>query len=81
MSTIFGIFLKDGVLVEHYDQDKDYQSPEDDIESIQIAFRSNGGVISFYNPIYRYLDPNIKVYAFDNSPQGIYTIEDLLNEI
>jgi len=54
-------------------------------EGIVVAFRSNGGGgqanIEWKNPLAPLLPRNTPVVPLDNSPQGIYTIGDLLEKI
>lgn len=83
MSTKFGIPIhgftpvtnKDGTLKFHEDEDQnEYMIP--------IAFRS--GVCTFGLGDFQYtlhhLKPDTKVYPLDNTPQGIYTVADLLKD-
>lgn len=91
MSTIFGVlkreydeytiaYGKHGELVK-----SSYASPDEkeiSWEEIQemferVAIRHNGGDISWINPIADLLSDDMKVWALDNSPQGVYTILDL----
>jgi len=39
------------------------------------------GIISWKNPIATFLPQETKVYPLDNSHQGIYTIEDIIEEL
>lgn len=67
MSTTFGIIIG-------FDED----GSEDVVE---VAFRTNGGVIYFTNPIAHLLPDHIEVEALDNDPQGIHTIGGIKREI
>ena len=53
---------------------------EGDVNTEDIAFRSSYGY-RWKNPLAPFLPPETKVYALDNSQQGIYTIQDILKEI
>jgi len=75
MSTIFGILksgndiiLEDDFLPDGY-KDEDFEI---------VAFRGNGGVMSWQNEIAKFLPSSMKVYPLDNSAQGIYTIGDII---
>jgi len=46
---------------------------------IEIAYRSNG--IRFISDLAEYLPDKTKVYALDNTAQGIYTIKDIKDKI
>ena len=82
MSTTFGIFVKDGKLVDcEINEFDEFVHPEDDLEVIEIAFRGNSGRISWDNLVAQFLPPDTKVYALDNSQQGIYTIGDIIEDI
>ncbi len=48
-------------------------------EIIEVAFRANG--IRFTNNLAYLLPDNTEVIAIDNSPQGIFTIKDIKDEI
>jgi len=85
MSTTFGIVIKNGKLLDLPTQENELELPEDitdedTIEFIEIAFRGRWGM-SWKNPLAPFLPIKTKVYALDNSPQGIYTIEDIINDI
>lgn len=45
----------------------------------EVAFRSNG--IRWKNDMAKFLPDETKVYALDNSAQGIFTIGDIKKEI
>lgn len=83
MSTTFGIILRDGKLLD-LPQSEDLIISDDiedgNIDIIEIAFRSSWGVM-WKNSLAPFLHPDTKIYALDNSPQGIYTIGDIINKI
>lgn len=82
MSTTFGIFVKDGKLVDcEINEFDEVVYPEDDLEVIEVAFRGNSGYVRWKNELAQFLPPDTKVYALDNSQQGIYTIKDVIREI
>lgn len=80
MSTLFGIFKNQprvdegGCLVGRaHNEGEDY---------VICAFRSREiQWINGFNIISKYLKDDIKVYPLDNTPQGIYTIGDIKNEM
>jgi len=86
MSTIFGIIIHKGKLLDlpqnqdFIDENKLFEDLEGDIDTEEIAFRSSKGV-RWLNSLAPFLPPETKVYALDNSQQGIYTIQDILKEI
>jgi len=49
-------------------------------ELVNIAIRHNGGRIEIYNKLVFVLNKHRKVYAVDNTPQGINNINDLIIE-
>jgi hypothetical protein len=53
---------------------------ERDGEEIPLAFRSSMGMV-WKNPLAKLLPSDTRVYALDNSPQGIYTIGDIKRQI
>ncbi len=67
MSTTFGIEIAS-------------LDDEEKLEAIEIAFRSSS-YIRWINPLGPALDPDTPVVAIDNSPQGIYTVGDIIQEI
>jgi hypothetical protein len=79
MSTIFGIPKRE-VDIELGDENGIFDYINEDF-FIDVAFRENGGKMIWLNLIDRVLPNSIKVYALDNSQQGIYTIGDIKNEI
>jgi hypothetical protein len=79
MSTIFGIPKRE-VPIELGDENGIFDYINEDF-FIDVAFRENGGKMIWLNLIARVLPNSIKVYALDNSQQGIYTIGDIKNEI
>lgn len=84
MSTTFGIIIKYGRELVNLPQDGDYldvESLEEEeyIEVVEVYFRGSFGGM-WLNPLARFLPKETKVYALDNTAQGIYTIGDLLKE-
>ena len=86
MSTTFGIIIKDGKELIDLPQPEDniVTIPEDtedtyyDVEEVYFRSNSNGGY--WVNKLAQLLPKNTKVYALDNTPQGVFTIEDLIRE-
>lgn len=85
MSTIFGVLKK-----EHSDIHVDYNKlgelklnnqpiilDEDEDLFEKVAIRHDSGSISWTNHIADLLPDDTKVWALDNTPQGVYTILDL----
>ena len=79
MSTTFGIPKRE-VDIELGDEAGifDYIS-EDFFDS--VAFRSNGGILYWTRPLAFKLSDDTRVYALNNSQQGIYTIGDIKKQI
>jgi hypothetical protein len=81
MSTIFGIVVKNGKLLDLPPQEDGLELFEDENTSIiEVAFRSSRGM-RWTNVIAQFLPSETKVYPLDNTPQGIYTIGDILKDI
>jgi hypothetical protein len=81
MSTTFGIVIKNGKLLDLPSQEDGLELSEDENTSIiEIAFRSSRGM-RWTNVIAQFLPSETKVYPLDNTPQGIYTIGDILKDI
>jgi len=81
MSTTFVIVIKNGKLLDLPPQEDGLVLPkdikdEDDIEIVNVVFLSR--TIIWKNPLAPFLPPETKVYPLDNTPQGIYTIGDIL---
>jgi hypothetical protein len=79
MSTNFGIPIRQ-VEIELGDENGifDYIS---DIFFQDVAFRDNRGKFIWLMALADELPDDTRVYALDNSQQGIYTIRDIKNEI
>lgn len=80
MSTVFAIIKQE--LLSKTSQEKDFLDIKSE-DCIEIAFRSNRGNIYWCNRFHillDYLPEDTKVFALDNSAQGIYTISDLKKE-
>lgn len=76
MSTTFGIVIRDGELLDFETNQRIEEDDNTDI--IEVWFRGNFGGSTWTNPLAKFLPPETKVYAIDNTPQGIYTIGDIL---
>jgi hypothetical protein len=75
MSTTFGILR---IEIEHnkiVDEDGDLLEyiSENIFEPVFFRSLNNSRWLTSFGP---YLDENIKVYALDNTQQGIYTVKD-----
>lgn len=88
MSTTFGILIKDNQLLDlpHQEDGLDLdeyfdETTQEEIETIEVAFRGNGTGMYWKNDLAPFLPLKTKVYPLDNSPQGIYTIGDIIDEI
>ena len=46
-----------------------------------VAKRHNGGRIELFNKLLLLINKNVKVYALDNTPQGIYTVGDIIKHV
>jgi hypothetical protein len=57
----------------------DYDTLNEIFEKVYIRFNGEGG--RWLNSIADLLSDDTKVWALDNSPQGIYTIGDIKKEI
>ena len=79
MSTTFGIPIKHrdievneyDEMVRHIDDDGYY-----DEDFVEVWFRSMGNC-RWLNPLGELLPDDTKVYALDNTQQGVYTIGDI----
>lgn len=83
MSTTFGIVIKDGKLLDLPPQEDGLFLPEDlenSVEIIVIAFRSSYGFV-WKNVLAPFLPLETKIYPLDNTPQGIYTIGDIIEDM
>lgn len=76
MSTTFGIIIRDGELLDFESNQRIEEDDNTDI--IEVWYRGNFGGSTWTNPLAKFLPPETKVYAIDNTPQGIYTIGDIL---
>ena len=54
---------------------------EAEYELIPIAERTNSGALVWEHPAFQFLRPDLKVYPWGNTPQGIYTVGDILREL
>jgi len=79
MSTKFGIPSRE-IDIELGDENGIFDYISEDF-FWPVAFRSNGGKIYLSSPLAHKLPDDTKVYALDNSHQGIYTIGDIKKEI
>lgn len=76
MSTTFGIIIRDGELLDFESNQR--VEEDDNTDIIEVWYRGNFGGSTWTNPLAKFLPPETKVYAIDNTPQGIYTIGDIL---
>ena len=79
MSTTFGIPInKRNIEIDEYDT---MVRPIDDEEFYHDSFTNvwfrSGGNCRWLNPLGELLPDGTKVYALDNSQQGVYTIGDI----
>lgn len=81
MSTIFGVLKSESKANPRYDDNDellvDVMWEDVDYEFEKVAIRFNGEGGEWINPIADLLPDNTKVWALDNTPQGIYFIKDL----
>lgn len=81
MSTTFGVLIREGKLLDLTQENVIIDIFEDcDIEVVEVAFRSSHGIV-WETPLAPFLPDDTKVYALDNSQQGIYTIRDIKNAL
>jgi len=79
MSTTFGIPIRE-VDIELGDENGIYDYISEDFFQ-DVAVRSNSGKLRWVMALADELLDDTRVYAMDNSQQGIYTIGDIKNEI
>jgi predicted transport protein len=79
MSTKFGIPSRE-IDIELGDENGIFDYISEDFFQ-DVAFRNNRGKISWIMALADELPDDTKVYALDNSQQGIYTIGDIKKEI
>lgn len=85
MSTIFGVLKQGSKANPSYDENDEllvdclWEDLEYEFEV--VAFRYNGGTMVWKNSIAYLLSDDTRVWALDNTPQGIYTIWDIKREI
>lgn len=79
MSTTFGIPIRK-VDIELGNDDGIYDYINESFFE-KVWYRGNGGGDRWLNNIAPLLPDNTKVYALDNSHQGIYTIGDIKKEM
>ena len=79
MSTLFGISIRK-VDIELGDENGIYDYISEDFFQ-DVAFRDNRGKFRWIMALADELPDDTKVYALDNSQQGIYTIGDIKKEI
>lgn len=80
MSTIFGVLKSESKANPRYDNDEllmdiMWEDVEYDFEKVAIIFNGGGG--RWINPIADLLPDDTKVWALNNTPQGVYFIKDL----
>lgn len=49
-------------------------------KKVNVALRHNGGRIEITNNLLRIIDRKRRVYAIDNTPQGVQTVGDILDK-
>jgi hypothetical protein len=79
MSTNFGI-PKQELPIELGDENGIFDYINEDFFN-NVAHRSNSGKIYWSSSLGKYLSDKTRVYALDNSQQGINTIGDIKREI
>jgi hypothetical protein len=79
MSTLFGIPIRE-VNIELGDENGIFDYISEDFFQ-DVAFRDNKGKLRWVMALADELPDDTKVYALDNSQQGIYTIGDIKKEI
>ena len=89
MSTTFGIIIKNGkllnlpieedILEEDILNESSYFQEENSVVVIEVAYRSSAGII-WRNHLAQFLPVDTRVYPLDNTPQGIYTIGDIIKD-
>jgi hypothetical protein len=79
MSTLFGIPIRE-VDIELGDEYGIFDYISEDFFQ-EVAVRTNSGKFAWVMALADQLRDDTKVYALDNSQQGIYTIRDIKNEI
>jgi hypothetical protein len=79
MSTLFGIPIRH-VEIELGDEYGIFDYISEDFFQ-EVAVRTNSGKIGWVMALADELPDDTKVYALDNSQQGIYTIGDIKKEI
>ena len=78
MSTTFGIPIKKvDVDLNQYDEVMNYYSRHEDDELFTNVWYRSLGNCRWLNPLAELLPDDTKVYALDNSQQGVYTIGDI----
>ena len=79
MSTLFGIPKRE-VPIELGDENGIFDYISEDFFQ-DVAFRSNSGKLRWVMALADKLPEDTRVYALDNSQQGIYTIGDIKKEM
>jgi hypothetical protein len=79
MSTKFGIPIRE-VDIELGDENGVFDYISDNFFQ-DVAFRDNKGKLRWVMALADELPDEVRVYALDNSQQGIYTIGDIKKEI
>ena len=76
MSTTFGIPIKKmDITIDEYEEIFKWVDDEDE-SFTEVWYRSMGNC-RWLNPLGELLPDDTKVYALDNSQQGVYTIGDI----
>jgi len=79
MSTKFGIPSRE-VDIELGDENGIFDYINEEF-FLDVAFRDNSGKMKWTSALPKYLTDDTRVYALDNSQQGINTIGDIKKEI
>jgi hypothetical protein len=78
MSTTFGIPIKKvDIDLNQYDEVMNYYFRHEDDELFTNVWYRSMGKCRWLNPLGELLPDDTKVYALDNSQQGVYTIGDI----
>jgi len=78
MSTTFGIPIKKiAIDLNQYDEIMNYYFRHEDDELFTNVWYRSMGQCRWLNPLGELLPDDTKVYALDNSQQGVYTIGDI----
>jgi hypothetical protein len=79
MSTTFVVYIPGELIRDSITEPTFDDAPF--MDEVKVAFRSNGDGIEWTNELAHLLPIDTKVKAIDNTPQGIYTIGDIIETI